>query len=303
MMSFAKKYFPLGKTNVALLECAYKAGWRCVGAPNFGGTGDSWPCYILRKLKEDGPPPELLFAAIKDSNLPGKLCMSGTSADQVTDALCGALTKVVDNAGVKSEKDSYDDDHDAVCRDVHVTTGMQAFSFRVPYFPRGDSMKTVLDTWRAEGYQTVCCPNFGGMLDSWPTFVLEKRDNVPPQMFLAVKDENLPGKVALVGGDIASDPTVGAELLEVFKTLCGEGVMQTPDDYDKTYELAYRNTVMTTGHATFTWSKPYWPHGYVVEMVLQVLLAKGWKAQGGPNFGNDGGTWPGVVFSKVEGNA
>lgn len=298
--SFQKSYFPKGKTNVALLECAYKEGWRCVAAPNFGGTGDSWPSYVLRKLKSTEVPPELLFASVKDSNIPGKLCFSGRSADQATTAVCGALNKVPDNATAHSEKDSYDDDHDAVARDIHLTTGAQIFSFRCKYFPRGDSMKTTLEALGQEGFQCVACPNFGGMLDSWPTFVLEKKASgpIPPQLWMAVKDENIPGKVAFTGGGIESDPTLGSELLEVFQTLCGADVMQAKDDYDVTYELAYRNTRITTGHATFTFQKPYWPHGYVIEIMLQVLLKHGFKAQGGPNFGDNGNTWPGLIFSK-----
>mmetsp|Transcript_116919 Transcript_116919/g.363962 ORF Transcript_116919/g.363962 Transcript_116919/m.363962 type:complete len:533 (+) Transcript_116919:68-1666(+) len=299
VMSFAKAYFPKGQTNVALLECCYRAGWRAVAAPNFGGQGDSWPCYILRKLKDAAePPPELLIGAIKDSNLPGKLCMSGPSADRVAKAMCTALLKVEGNDKVKSEKDSYDTDHDAVCRDVKVTTGMQAFSFRVPYFPRGDSMKAMLGSWRAEGFQVVACPNFGGMQDSWPTFVLERRDDVGPQLYLAVKDDNIPGKVCITS-DGPADAGLGSDLLEVFQALCGEKVQQTADDYDRSYELAFRHTVLTSGHATFTMAKPYWPHGYVLELTLQVLLKRGWRAEGGPNFGDDGNTWPGIIFSRT----
>jgi len=298
MMSFAKSYFPKGKVNIAILECAYRAGWRAVCAPNFGGQGDSWPCYVLRKLKESQEPPELLIAAIKDSNIPGKFCVSGKSAVQMVDSMCGAFSKVRDNADVKNEKDDYDEDHDAVCRNVHITNGIAAFSLACKYFPRGDSMKGVLNLWTEEGYQVVACPNFGGMLDSWPTFVLEKRPRVSDQMYMAVKDDNIPGKIAFTGGGLASDSDTASSLLEVLTQLCGEGVKQQLDDYDQTYELAYRNTVLTTGHATFTWSKPYWPHGYVVEMILQVLLKKGWMAAGGPNFGDNGDTWPGIVFTK-----
>merc|ERR1711908_15534 len=98
----------------------------------------------------------------------------------------------------------------------------------------------------------------------------------------------IPGKVCLGGGDIASDPTLGSELLDVLQQLCGSKVQQTKDDYDKNFDYCYKNTVVSTGHATFTWSKPYWPHGYVVESVLQVLLNHGWRAVGGPNFGDNG---------------
>lgn len=298
MMSFSKAYFPKGQVQIALLECAYSAGWRAVCAPNFGGKGDSWPCYILRKLKSPGAAPELLFASIKDSNLPGKICISGKSADKIVDATCGALTKIADNASAHSEKDDYDKDHDAVCRDVHITTGIQVFSFRCKYFPRGDSMATMLGTWAAEGFQVAACPNFGGMLDSWPSFVLEKRGAVATPMFLAVKDDNIPGKVDLCGSSVGQDRALAQDLLEVFKGLCGESVSEQKDDYDTTYELAYRNTILTSGHATFTWAKPYWPHGYVMEMMLAVLSKKGFKAAGGPNFGDTGNTWPGIVFYK-----
>lgn len=298
-LSFGKAYFPKGKTNIAVLEAAYSEGWRCVAAPNFGGYGDSWPSYVLRKLKvPSNSVPELLFASIKDSNLPGKLCQSGKSADGVTTAVCGVLTTVPDNDKAHSEKDGYDDDHDAVVRDCKITTGMQAFSLRAKYFPRGDAMIATLNAWQQEGFQVVSCPNFGGMKDSWPTFVLEKKESVPPQMFLGVKDENIPGKVALIGGGISSDSTLSGELMDVFQTLCGPDVVQQKDDYDQSYELAFRNTRLTTGHATFTWQKPYWPHGCVIELMLQVLLKHGFKAQGGPNFGDDGNTWPGLIFSK-----
>lgn len=299
-LSLEKSYFPKGNANVALLTCAYSCGWRCVAAPNFGGYGDSWPCMVFRKLQNSSEPtPEILFAALKDSNIPGKLCFSGPSADRATDACCGALTKVEGNGDVKSEKDSYDNDCDSVCRNVKITTGMAAFSLKLPYFPRCNSMTTVLDTLASECFQVVACPNFGGMLDSWPTFILEKRDAVPQQMYLAVKDDNIPGKVCMGGGGIAADSTLGPELLEVFQTLCGPDVRQEADDYDKSFDLAFRKTVVTSGHATFTWAKPYWPHGFVLESMLQVLFKHGWRAAGGPNFGNDGSTWPGIIFQKV----
>jgi hypothetical protein len=298
-MSFAKSYFPKGKTNVALLECAYSCGWRVVAAPNFGGKGDSWPCMVLRRLKEPREAPEILFASIKDSNQPGKLCFAGKSAERATDVVCGVLTKLADNGSVKSEKDSYDDDYDAICRNVHITTGMAAFSLTLPYFPRCDSMITVLSTLAGEGFQVVGCPNFGGMKDSWPTFIFEKRGDVAPQMFLAVKDENYPGKLCLGGGGIGSDSTLGAELLEVLQSLSGPDVTQTLDDYDRTFELAYKNTRITTGGPKFTFSKVYWPHGFIVEQLLTVLLNHGWKVEGGPNFGDDGLTWPCMIFSKV----
>merc|ERR1719253_871316 len=114
MMSLAKKYFPKGKTNAAMLQCAYQHGWRLMACPNFGGQGDSWPTYIFRKIAASESPPKLLFAAIKDSNIPGKLCISGPDSAQVTEAIRGSLSSVPGNDGVQITKDSYDDDHDQV---------------------------------------------------------------------------------------------------------------------------------------------------------------------------------------------
>merc|ERR1712232_1334926 len=91
----------------------------------------------------------------------------------------------------------------------------------------------------------------------------------------------------------------GAEMLEVLQALCGEKVEQKPDEYDKEFALAYKNTKLTTGFAMFTMSKPYFPHGYVVEAVLRVMFKHGWRAAGGPNFGDNGSTWPGIIFERI----
>lgn len=299
--SFGKAYFPKGKNNIAILECAYSKGWRLVAAPNFGGTGDSWPCYIFRQLANSGSPaPELLFASIKDSNIPGKLCFSGRQATEATNACVTALQKVPDNGDVKNEKDSYDEDHDSVVRNVKITTGAALMSFfALKYFPRCDSMTAFLDAMTAMGFQVVCCPNFGGMLDSWPTFVFEQRENLQPNAYLAVKDDNIPGKVCIGGSTIGSDESLAADMLEVLKGLCGEKVEQTIDDYDKSFKFAFKNTVVTSGHATFTFAKPYFPHGYVLGAILQVMFKHGWKAAGGPNFGDTGSTWPGIIFEPI----
>merc|ERR1712113_1105898 len=122
------------------------------------------------------------------------------------------------NGDVKSEKDEYDNDHDCVVRNVKITTGMAAFSLKLPYFPRCDSMVTWLNAVAQLGFQTSCCPNFGGMRDSWPTFVFEKTDKVQPVVFLAVKDENYPGKICIGCDSIATDDSLGPDLLFVLQT-------------------------------------------------------------------------------------
>merc|ERR1719238_1226794 len=113
-MSFKKAYFPIGINFVAILEVCYAAGWRPVGAPNWGGYGDSWPSVVFRKLANPGQAPEVLFGAIKDSNIPGKFCFAGPSADSVVNAVCAKLKNVTDNGGAVSQMDEYDTDFNAV---------------------------------------------------------------------------------------------------------------------------------------------------------------------------------------------
>jgi len=301
-MSFTKAYFPKGKTNVVLLECAYALGWRVVACPNFGGQGDSWPCIVLRQLKElPAQPPKVLFAAIKDSNHPGKLCISGSDARSAAERIIQNLKQVSGNGDVKVEKDSYDNDDDFVIHNVNITTGMAAFSLKLPYFPRGDSMVAFLTAMQAQGYKTAGCPNFGGMLDSWPSWIFEEDSSATAPLFMAVKDDNIPGKVDLAwGSDVPEDPTLAADLLEALSGFCGEKVVQTQDDYDRSFQICFKNTRVTTGKAMFTFTKPYFPHGYVVEAILAVMHAHGWVAIGGPNFGDNGLTWPGIIFQRRE---
>jgi hypothetical protein len=306
MLSFAKSYFPKGKVCVALLERANASGWRIMACPNFGGQGDSWPCFIFRKLKSPNNSSLMVFGSIKDSNLPGKLCLSGGGVPKVQEALLAALKGVKDNEGVEFKKDEYDEDHDLVIHNVHITTGLAAFSLKLPSCPRCDSMMAVLQAMSSQGYSITGCPNFGGMLDSWPTFIWEVDPLATQPMYMAVKDDNIPGKVCFGGGGIEDNKELAAELLVALQTF--KGPKATPvdygvDDYDSTFGFCFKHTQLTTGHATLSWAKPYFPHGYVLEAILLILRGYGWVAVGGPNFGDNGNTWPSIVFTKVKPDA
>merc|ERR1719291_582963 len=86
---------------------------------------------------------------------------------------------------------------------------------------------------RSKGYSTVGCPNFGGMLDSWPSWIFEEDANATEPLFLAVKDDNIPGKVDLGwGSDVHEDATLAPDLLSALQSLCGPTVEQLQDDYD-----------------------------------------------------------------------
>lgn len=301
LTSMAKSYFPKGQTVIAILETVYKYGWRLQAAPNFGGTGDSWPCFVLRKLADpDVDPPELLLASIKDSNIPGKLCLAGRSAAAVVDPLQTALARVPKNEKVHSEKDKYDDDYDAVLRDVNITTGCTAFSLKLPYYPRCDSMLAFIQTMYGLGFGVAACPNFGGMLDSWPTFLFEahKEAGMEEPLFVSIKDDNIPGKLNFGGAGIKDDAQFAHDMLETLQKMCGDKVSLTKDDYDSTFDYCFKNTILTSGHAAFSWAQPYWPHGYIVEAVLDILHDRGYKVVGGPNFGDDGNRWPCFIATR-----
>merc|ERR1712039_299198 len=115
----------------------------------------------------------------------------------------------------------YDGDHDEVMHNINITTGMAAFSLKLPYFPRCDSVMSVLKTMQTEGYTLSGCPNFGGMLDSWPTFIFDKDGSASEFMYLAVKDDNWPGKMNLGGANIESNAQLVADLMKALQTLCG----------------------------------------------------------------------------------
>merc|ERR1712096_239223 len=124
-------------------------------------------------------------------------------------------------------------------------------------------------------------------------------------MYLAVKDDNIPGKVCLGGGNVEQNAELCQQILQALQKFKGEkatAVAQTKDDYDKTFGVCYKNSQLTTGAAAFSFSKPYFPHGYVLESLLLILHSAGWKAIGGPNFGDDGNTWPSIIFKSNNNN-
>merc|ERR1712139_236969 len=144
----------------------------------------------------------------------------------------------------------------------------------------------ILNTTAAEGFKTVACPTFGGFYNSCPTLVLEKSSEVLPQVFMVFKN-TAPGKVLLGGASIASDETLQQELLDVLKTFGGTSVLPGLDtvyDYDKSFEIAFKKTVLTSGKpgsgGACSMREPYFPHGFVVEMLLQVMFKHGWAAEG-----------------------
>jgi len=301
-LSLTKSYFPRGHTILAVLETCYSQGWRLVCCPNFGGRGDSWPSFVLRRLKNRKVPvPSLVLMGLKDANVPGKLCIAATGGNgaAVAEPLIHNLQAVKGNETVKATSDEYDKDFDVYLHNVNITTGNQAFSLKVPYFPRGDSMAVLLQTFADLGYLNVGCPNFGGMLESWPVFVFEETGvRLPPPLFFAVKDDNVPGKINFVGGGLTAT-TAPQDLLQAVQALNGPDVSLTKDKYDQTYDICLKHTHMTSGNAFGTFTKPFFPHGCTLESIAGVLLKHGYVICAGPNFGDHGGSWPSFVCQPV----
>eukprot|EP00408_Alexandrium_pacificum_P065493 CAMPEP_0171173872 /NCGR_PEP_ID=MMETSP0790-20130122/10441_1 /TAXON_ID=2925 /ORGANISM="Alexandrium catenella, Strain OF101" /LENGTH=521 /DNA_ID=CAMNT_0011638739 /DNA_START=91 /DNA_END=1656 /DNA_ORIENTATION=- len=294
--SLAKPYFPKGKICIAILEEVYKLGWRLVAAPNFGGNDVDWPCMIFRCLAAPADAPPILMGAIKDQNMPGKLCLAGRDASAVAQSLAEGLKTVEGNGSVRVQKDEYDDDWDQVLRETKLTNGLAAFSFSLAYFPRNDAVMAVLSKMNQLGWSLAGCPNFGGLGASWPTFIWEKRDENVRSAFIAIKDQNIPGKVCF-GGGLQSDG-VHDQLLKGFKGLAGEQVESFKDTWDQDFDFSFCDTKMTSGSVPCSMQNAWWPFGFPIEMVLSEMGAKGWKAVGGPNFGAGRLSWSALVLEK-----
>ncbi|CAJ1337386.1 unnamed protein product [Effrenium voratum] len=298
--SLAKPYFPKGKVVFTIIEEVYKLGWRLVSTPNFGGNDVDWPCFIFKRLLErPASTPALILAAMKDQNIPGKLCLAGApEVGDVAKLLRDALIKVKGNDQVTLSKDEYDDDWDQVIRNTSITTGHQAFSLKTAYFPKNDAILAITNTMGKAGWKLTACPSFGGMSASWPSMIWEYTGEPWETAFVAIKDQNMPGKVCI--GGVEKEVCEG--LLNGFKVLSGPDCEQRKDDYDKEFDFSFRNTKMTTGHACMSMQNSWWPYAYPMELILGEFHKFGWRPAGGPNFGSMMLTWPAVVFQRKAGS-
>jgi len=292
LLSVQSPYFPIGKTVLAVLEEVYSTDWRLVCAPNFGGDTVAWPVFVFQK--SEAPKPNLLLMAVKDQNIVGKVCLAGEAAGTVAEKLKEAFAPLPGVENVEIRKDKYDGDWDAVLRNTQMTKGFDLLSLNCRYFPRNDAMMALLTTTGSLGYSVAACPNFVGNQDSWPTFVFEETGVKTEPAFIAIKDENLPGKVC-VGG--ARDALPG--LLDILRSLTGPIVEMNKDQWDQDYDDCLQNTVMTSGLPCFSFLNLWWPYGYMVEVVLGEMSLQGWTLVGGPNFGGEGASWPSFVFQRI----
>eukprot|EP00929_Paragymnodinium_shiwhaense_P106201 TRINITY_DN713_c0_g2_i1.p1 TRINITY_DN713_c0_g2~~TRINITY_DN713_c0_g2_i1.p1 ORF type:complete len:853 (-),score=263.81 TRINITY_DN713_c0_g2_i1:663-3221(-) len=296
VLSMEKPYFPRGGVMGHLLQCLYMQGWRAVGAPNFGGSDSTWPCIIFRQLRElPSKVPQTVFVSIKDANVPGKVCISGAGAQPLHDALLIYMKNI--NSAVESTKDSYDKDQDYVLHGTQVTGGMMSFC---SYFPIGEAVMTILSAASSVGFTMDACPVWGGMMASWTSFIFSTDPHPAPQIFMAVKDDNFPGKVDLTGGPMPSNMQLRNELLDCMRNCCNKDCQLQHDAFDGSYPVCLHGTSLTTGSSFLSMSKPFFPHGFVVEALLLVLYKHGFQTVGGPNFGNNGDTWPCMAFTTIE---
>merc|ERR1719383_276015 len=280
--------FPIGTQVLAILEEVSSYGWRLVSAPSFGGDAVEWPVLVFQRCV--GPTPKLLLAAVKDHTLVGKLCLSGTDADATAQKLKNAFEQLPGHASVELSKDRFDEDWDAVLRNTKMTTGWRKFA--LDCFPRNDAVMALLKTTGSLGYSLLACPNFGGVWSSWPCFVFEETGLQTQPAFVAVRDDDYPGKVC-VGG--AADACEG--ILSSLRALTGPQVQVEESLSD--YDFCLCNTVLTTGRSCMSFQNDLVPYGFMVEVLLGEMASKGWTLVGGPSFGGERSSWPCFVFQRT----
>ena len=293
--SLAKPYFPKTKVLLALFEEVYGMGWELVCGPNFGGNQVDWPCFVFKKLKS--PPeaaPQLVMAAVKDQNIPGKLCLSatGVALQEVTEGIFRELQKTQGNDGIKVQKDEYDEDHGQVIRNTSITSG--GMTLWAKYFPKNESVLAITRAMGEKGYKVAGCPMFGGMGASWPCFLWHYTGVTYETAIVAVKDQGMIGKVAV--GGVESD--VAEKLLAAFKELSCPDATLLKDDFDQDFSFSIKHTKMTTGNACCSIQNSWWPYGYPMEVICGELGKLGWTPAGAPSFGSLQTSWPVVVFQR-----
>ena len=155
-------------------------------------------------------------------------------------------------------------------------------------------MMSLLTTTGSLGYSVAACPNFGSGMFSWPALVFEETGVKTEPAFLAIKDENWPGKVC-VGG--AGDAVPG--MLEILRSLTGPQVEIAKDHWDQDFDECLRHTMITSGTACFSFQNMWWPYGYMVEVILGEMSHRGWTLVGAPTFGGGRSTWPSFIFQRA----
>lgn len=308
-MSMKKPFFPIGKNVVQLMDALGTHGFVPFASPNYGGpVGDKasvdWPMIILKKDSEGLYKAETLFLAMKDQNIPGKLCACGPP--EVVEKLKSNLTNALHQHSkeVRVAFDEYDtaSEWDIVWQNTNITSGMQAFSLAKPYFPKGKVVLSVLTEIYKLGWELVCGPNFGGNSVDWPCFVFKRLKSkaaqlpLAPLAFGAIKDQNMPGKFCL--------STTASHLQDVTKTISealrrvkgNEGLKVEKDEYDADHDQVLRNTSITTGMQAFSLRTAYFPRNDSVLAITRSMGEKGWKLAACPMFGGMGASWPCFVW-------
>ena len=293
--SIARPYFPKGKVIFAILEEIYKLGWQLVCGPNFGGKDVNWPCFVFKRLKAETSSGALAFGVVKDSNIPGKFCITASASEEqdVAKSILESLKKLVVNSGVKLQKDDYDADHGQVIRNTCITTGgLRSMAWELCYFPRCDSLLAITRTMGEKGWKLEGCPSFGGMGVTWPGFVW--RYTGTPMQTAVVAIKFVPGKVCIGG----VEKELASSLLSAFQVMSGPEVERKNDQFDSGFAMVFHKTKMTRERSMCSGYSDWWPYGYPMEVLIGELQQFGWEPAGGPTFGGIQLSWPVMVFQR-----
>eukprot|EP00438_Fugacium_kawagutii_P029233 Skav229568 [mRNA] locus=scaffold568:666245:667315:+ [translate_table: standard] len=254
-----KDWFPIGKHMVELLDTLGSHGWVPFASPNYGGSDGflsvDWPMIILKKDLDRLYEKETVFFAVKDHDVPEKLCACGPP--EVVEQLRAHLANTVQQAS-KDVREGFDDwdtasDWDIVWHNASITSGNENFSEKekncslaTPYFPKGKVVLSMLTEVYKLGWELVCSPNFGGSDLDWPCFIFKRLKSQAlreaPLVFAAVKDQNVPGKLCLsvTPSHLQDVTTAMGESLQRVKG--NEGLKSEKDDYDADHDEVLRNT-------------------------------------------------------------
>jgi len=297
-------WFPRGRIVVRMLDVLARNGWVSFDGPNFGGPlGEkvdfSWPVFMFSRDEQDIYTTDNLFVAIKDQgfigNYQGQVCVAGPSS--ALEELETTITPLFSRE-VTIEKGDSDGDWDLVWTGTNLTSGLTFTG--VSYFPKGRELHKVLTGFYALGWRLVGAPNFGGDEYDWPCLIfrrLKTKVVAPNLLIVGVKDQCIPGKVCLAGGEDTAE--AASEMLKKLAFVPGNNnaFLEEPGS-DEDWPSVLRKTKITTGAAMFSMRLAYFPRNDAVIAMLQSLGGLGWAVVSCPNFSGRTDAWPTFILER-----
>jgi len=247
----------------------------------------------------------LLILGIKIQNSSCSVCLSGAAAQD--NALLSAIDVVLGktNSGVKRGSEKM---WDVAWHKTKITSPYQMTSSRKPFFPKGRHVVALLDALAEHGWVPIAAPNYGGpigeTMNSLPVLVCHKDTDglyTKETLFLAVKDDNKPGKLCACGPADVITSLKGNLFARLREFLPSVGQNFDTHDTEAEWDVVWTDTLISVGpKANFADPKPsYFPKGNVVVAIVDEIYKLGWRLVSAPNFGGIRVNWPCLVFKRL----